>query len=421
MTADVILERLLSLHPKKIDLSLDRMHAILKALGHPELSLPPVIHVAGTNGKGSTVAFLRAMAEAAGLSVHVYTSPHLVRFHERIRLNGQLIEDRALEALLAECEAANGGKPITFFEITTAAAFLAFSRHKADLLLLEVGLGGRLDATNVIAQPLASVIAPVSLDHQEFLGPDLASIAGEKAGIIKPKVPAFIGAQSPEAEAVIEATARRLKAPLFRAGQEWRADRLGEGWFYRDEEVSFHLPLPGLAGSHQIDNAALAVAVLRHLPLGISRTAMAEGLRATRWPARLQSVARPDLAAEFLIDGGHNPAAAEVIARALDSMPKRPTRLVMGMLSNRDPKAFLTPLRDCIDEVWTVAFPDHECHSPESIAETAQSLGLAAKAFPDVDAVLAALEAAPYPDRLLCGGSLYLAGTVLSKLGLYPE
>lgn len=421
MSVDGILERLLALHPKKIDLILDRMHRLLAAVGHPERQLPPVIHVAGTNGKGSVTAFLRAMAEAAGLRVHVYTSPHLVRFNERIRLSGKLISDDALQALLNECEAANEGAPITFFEITTVAALLAFARQPADLLLLEVGLGGRLDATNVIDTPLASVITPVSLDHLEFLGSELTGIAAEKAGIIKPSAAAIIGKQEPEALAVMVEKAIEVGAPIVTTARDWQTQLEGDGWVYSDSAGPLRLPMPGLAGAHQIDNAALAITAMRQSGLPVSDDHIATGIAATRWPARMQKVDAPELGDELYIDGGHNPAAAKALAVTLADMPVKPTRVIMGLLANRDITTFLEPLLDQITELWAVPMAGHDCHTPADMVAAAQAAGIDAQAFTDINAALDALRQAPYDGRVLIGGSLYLAGEALCALDQFPD
>src|SRR5947208_5846265 len=307
--SDQVLSRLMQLHPKKIDLSLGRIERLLAALGNPQEHLPPAIHVAGTNGKGSTVATMRACLEAAGYRVHVYTSPHLVRFNERIRLAGELIEDEALIALLEECEQVNAGQPITFFEVATCAAFLAFSRIPADIALLETGLGGRLDTTNVVRRPAATAITPISLDHQAFLGDTIAAIAGEKAGILKPGAPAIIGPQPDAAQAVIEARAAALDAPLFRWHREWHCEPLsslsriagegaraqsarageGVGMRYEGPRWQLDLPLPSLPGAHQIVNAGTAIACLEQLPqFSLPPAAIADGLRHIDWPARMQ-------------------------------------------------------------------------------------------------------------------------------------
>jgi len=421
MTVDIILERLLALHPKKIDLVLDRVHRLLDILGNPERRLPPVIHVAGTNGKGSVLAFMRAMAEAAGISTHVYTSPHLVRFNERIRLNGRLISDDALQALLSECEEANGGAPITFFEITTVAAILAFARRPADLLLLEVGLGGRLDATNVITRPLACVITPVSMDHQEFLGDDIARIAFEKAGIIKPGAPAVIGRQEPEALAVMETRAGEEGAPLVMVDRDWQVEQRAGGWTFIQGDERIDLPMPSLQGPHQIDNAALAIAAVRAAKLDIGAEAIAKGISTATWPARLQRIKGTGLAEEVLIDGGHNPAAARALAAAIDAMPQRPTRMIMGLLANRSPNDFLAPLKGRIEEIIAVPMGGHDCHAPAAIAEAAERLGIQARTAPDINAALDELRTTPFNGRVLIGGSLYLTGEALAALGQYPD
>src|SRR5947207_1889143 len=296
--SDAILKRLLTLHPKIIDLRLDRVWRILGRLGNPQDRLAPVIHIAGTNGKGSTLAYLRATLEAAGLRVHCYTSPHLVRFHERIRIGGELIGEGDLSRLLEECEAANGGEPITFFEITTAAAFLAFARNPADYVLLEVGLGGRLDATNVLPRPAATAITTISLDHQAFLGDTIAAIAGEKAGILKPGVPAIIGPQPEEGERVIEARAAAIGAPVFRWQREWHCEPRGEGMRYVGTRWRLDLPLPSLPGRHQIANAGAGIACPEQMPqFSLSPAALAQGLRRIDWPARIQRLVHGPLIA----------------------------------------------------------------------------------------------------------------------------
>jgi dihydrofolate synthase / folylpolyglutamate synthase len=401
---------------------LDRVARLLVALGHPERKLPPVVHVAGTNGKGSTIAFLRAFLESAGWRVHVYTSPHLVRFHERIRLAGKLIEEPALAALLAECEAVNRGLPITFFEITTAAAFLAFSRVPADAALIEVGLGGRFDATNVIERPAATVIAPVSLDHQHFLGETLGAIAFEKAGILKPGVPAAIGPQPREAALAIERRARELGAPFFRAGKEWNVER-GEGGalIYRGEKT-YQLPPPGLAGQHQYDNAGLALAALERLGLGFSAAELARGIQQVRWPARLQRLRRGPLVkalpagGELWLDGAHNQAGGEALARFVASWQDRPLGLVFGMLKTHDAAAFLEPLKPYVTRLAAVAIPDEANSLSAAEAEAAaQRAGLDASAQPDLAAAVE--DAARGGSRVLICGSLYLAGKVLAENG----
>lgn len=421
--SDAVLERLKALHPRMIDLSLGRIRRLLAALGHPERALPPVIHVAGTNGKGSVIAFMAAIAGAAGLKAHVYTSPHLVRFAERIRPAGRIIGEARLAALLAECEAANAGKPITFFEITTAAALLAFARTPADLTLLETGLGGRLDATNVVRRPAVTVITPVALDHQRFLGRTLAAIAGEKAGILKRRVPAVIGPQHPFAARVLAARAGALEAPLIRWGREFEAETKAGALIYRDGERTLELPAPALAGPHQAANAAMAIAAVKALgdscPGG---GAIAKGLKRARWPARLQRLEKGPIGAplaargfEVLLDGGHNPAAARALARALEGDP-RPLYLVVGMVGSKDVGGFVEPLvRLGPKGLWAVPVPgDHPGSRPGRIAATAGRLGIPAYEAPSAETA-AAVIARRKPGRVLITGSLYLAGNVLRE------
>ncbi|MGR3197854.1 MAG: bifunctional folylpolyglutamate synthase/dihydrofolate synthase [Paracoccus sp. (in: a-proteobacteria)] len=331
--SDQILARLMALHPKVIDLSLDRMHRILAALGHPERAIPPVIHIAGTNGKGSTQAMIRAGLQAGGSRVHAYTSPHLAHFHERIRLAGDLIDEDTLAATLEECEAANDGQPITFFEITTAAAFLAFSRVPADYTLLEVGLGGRLDATNVVDDPRLTVITPVSIDHTQYLGDTLPLIAGEKAGIVKPRVPVIVGPQEDEALRVIEARAQGLTAPISAHGQHWMIQPDRDGMVFQDDHGLWDLPLPNLIGPHQIQNAGTALAALR--ALGATEAQARAAVTQAEWPARMQRLRRGplvDLAgrAELWLDGGHNPAGGEALAATLSALAPPPPPPKLG-------------------------------------------------------------------------------------------
>ncbi|MFT0860875.1 bifunctional folylpolyglutamate synthase/dihydrofolate synthase [Ancylobacter sp. G4_0304] len=430
---DALFERLLALHPKLIDLSLDRMWRLLERLGHPERRLPPVIQVAGTNGKGSTVAFMRAVLEASGRRVHVYTSPHLVRFNERIRLDGRLVSDEALGEALARAESANDGEPITFFEITTAAAFLLFSEVPADILLLEVGLGGRLDATNVVESPLASVITPVSIDHVDFLGETIAEIAGEKAGIIKRGVPVIVGRQLPEALAVIERQAARLRAPLHVAGEQYQAYEEGGRLIVADEDGLVDLPRPRLVGPHQIENAGLAVAALRVAGLKLPVSAFEQGVRAAEWPARLQRLGHGPLTlrapegADIWLDGGHNAAGGQALAGALadiEDRAPRPLVLVVGMLGSKDSSAFLAPFAGLAREVIAVPVPgEHKGQPPEAVAAAARAHGLNASVASSVGAALEGLGTVPVgpaPRVLICG-SLYLAGAVLGENGSVPE
>lgn len=405
-------------------MSLARIERLLDALGAPQRALPPCIHVAGTNGKGSTVAFLRAMAEAAGRRVHVYTSPHLVRFSERIRVAGALPADEALADLLEEVERANAGAPITFFEITTAAAFLAFARVPADLVLLEVGMGGRLDATNVVPQPLVSVITPISFDHMDYLGDTLAAIAGEKAGIVKPGIPVVVGAQPPEAAAVIAARARDLGAPLFRCGQEWDFAIGAAGLAYRGV-AERALPRPALPGPHQYANAATAIAVAETLPGGmrLPDAALAAGLRDAIWPARLQRLTHgPLLAAlpagcELWLDGGHNEDGARAIADwARDIADGTPLDLVMALRATKRAEPVFAALRPVARRLICAGNPaDPVAAAPEQLRDAARAVGFAdAAAAPDVAAALRLLHA---PRRVLICGSLYLAGAVLAENG----
>ncbi|UFS65340.1 bifunctional folylpolyglutamate synthase/dihydrofolate synthase [Paracoccus denitrificans] len=420
-SSDAILARLMQLHPKVIDLSLDRMHRILAALGDPQRRIPPVIHIAGTNGKGSTQAMIRAGLESAGKRVHAYTSPHLAQFHERIRLAGELIAEPDLAAALEECEAANGGAPITFFEITTAAAFLAFSRIPADYTLLEVGLGGRLDATNVIDDPALTVITPISIDHTQYLGETLAEIAGEKAGILKRRVPCIVGPQEPVAREAIEQKAERLFAPLRIARQDWDSRREGDSLIYQDEHGLMDLPLPVLPGPHQIVNAGTAIAALRELGFGHieARAAVIEA----EWPARMQRLTRGPLveaagACELWLDGGHNPAGGEAVAATLSAMARKPTHLVCGMLNTKDVAGYMRPLAGVAQSLTAVAIPGEPNTLPaEDTAAAAASVGLAAGTAPDALAAVQRLAADQPGARILICGSLYLAGQVLRQNG----
>ncbi|WP_245572911.1 bifunctional folylpolyglutamate synthase/dihydrofolate synthase [Lichenihabitans psoromatis] len=429
-TLDTILSRLPLLHPKKIDLSLGRIERLLAELGHPERRLPPVIHVAGTNGKGSTVAFMRAMLEAAGRVVHVYTSPHLVRFNERIRLGevggGVLITDEELASVLAQCERVNAGQSISFFEILTAAAIEVFSRHPADILLLEVGLGGRYDATNVIAHPVATVITPVSIDHPEFLGTTIERIAFEKAGILKAGSPAVIAAQGADAIAVLQREADRLRVTPQIGGQDF-ATREERGRFvFEDERGLLDLPLPRLPGRHQQINAGAAIATMRVLDPYFPIAAIETGLSTADWPARLQRLSRGPVVealgdvAEVWLDGGHNADGGRVLAEAMAELEERagrPLVIVCGMLSTKDAQAFLTPFNGLAQEVLTVPVGgDHDGRTATELADIAVAAGLRASAFDTILAALHAISARVWPmsPRVLITGSLYLAGEVLT-------
>ena len=401
------------------------MHRLLAALGHPERRLPPVIHVAGTNGKGSTVATLRACLEAAGYRVHVYTSPHLVRFNERIRVAGSLIDEEPLAALLEECERVNGETPITFFEITTAAAFLAFARHPADATLLEVGLGGRFDATNVIDRPAATVLTPISLDHQRFLGNTVGEIAFEKAGILKPGVAAVVGPQPDDAAAVIAKRAGEVGATLYRHGSDWRAEPSAGGLRYEGKRWRLDLPAPSLLGRHQFDNAGAAIAALESLPqFELDAAALAKGLRHIEWPARLQHLTHGPLVSllkpgnELWLDGGHNQAGGEVLALQAAQWRDQPLHLVFGMLSSHDAEGFLRALAPYAQSLGTVAIPGEAAsRTAEDSAAAGRAAGFDAKVFASVHDATAAAARQPAPSRILICGSLYLAGHVLRENG----
>lgn len=420
--SDTILDRLMALHPKVIDLSLDRMSRILAALGHPERSIPPVIHIAGTNGKGSTQAMIRAGLEAGGARVHAYTSPHLARFHERIRLAGNLIAEADLAAALEECEAANDGQPITFFEITTAAAFLVFSRVQADYTLLEVGLGGRLDATNVIDRPRLTVITPVSIDHTQYLGDTLPLIAAEKAGIIKPRTPCIVGPQAEDALRVIEARASGLTAPVLAYGQHWMIAPDRDGIIYQDDHGLWDLPLPNLIGPHQIQNAGTALAALRQL--GATEAMALAAVTKAEWPARMQRLTHGplvDLAgpgSELWLDGGHNPAGGEALARTLAALPPRQTHLVCGMLNTKDIAGYLRPLAAHAASLTAIDIPEEPNTLPAAdTAGIATAAGHLASTAPDAATAITRIIAASPRTRILICGSLYLAGRVLRENG----
>jgi len=427
-----LLAELKSLHPKLIDLSLGRIERLLAKLGDPHKRLPPVVHVAGTNGKGSTTAFLKAIFEAAGLRAYVYTSPHLVRFHERITLAGpsgpaRPITESDLVDVLGRTQAVNDGDDITQFEITTAAAFLAFAEHPADVLLLEVGLGGRLDATNVVPKPEVSVITPISLDHADKLGETLGQIAAEKAGIIKPGVPAVISMQDDEAMHAIEDAARRAGSRLIAWGHDFDAyEQRGRLIIQRHEEL-LDLPMPSLIGAHQIVNAATAVTAALEMPrYAISEAAIEQGLTTASWPARMQRLVDGPLpqllhrGSELWLDGGHNPAAGAMLAQTLADLEERsprPLYLVLGMMGLKDVSGFVAQFRGLVREIFAVPVPGaHEApHPPEAVAEASRAAGIPAQEFDGVEAALAALERQhPGPKRVLICGSLYLAGQVLA-------
>ncbi|WP_298935118.1 folylpolyglutamate synthase/dihydrofolate synthase family protein [uncultured Ruegeria sp.] len=419
--SDLILDRMMALHPKIIDLTLDRVWRLLAALGNPQTKLPPVIHIAGTNGKGSTQAMIRAGLEGAGLSAHAYTSPHLARFHERIRLAGDLISEDDLTAVLDECYAANGGENITYFEITTCAALLAFARSQADYTLLEVGLGGRLDATNVIERPAVTVITPVSIDHEQFLGDTLGKIAAEKAGIIKPGVPCIVGPQQDEALEVIEYTAARLGAQLFVHGQHWHVHEENGRLVYQDETGLRDVPLPNLLGAHQMQNAGTALAVLRHLKMGDA--AYEAAVTKAEWPARMQRLKVGPLVelapeAELWLDGGHNAAAGIAVADVLAKLPERPTHMICGMLNTKDVTGYLAPLAEQAQSLTAVSIPgETNTLTADATAAAAAKVNLPASTADSVADALKAIVARDSQARVLICGSLYLAGNVLRENG----
>ncbi len=427
-----ILARMERLYPDVIDLALDRVERLLEALGRPQDKLPGVIHVAGTNGKGSVIAFLKAMLEAAGKRVHVFTSPHLVRFHERISLAGpggaEQIGEAALRDYLLRVEAANGSQPITFFEITTAAAFLAFSEIPADHVLLETGLGGRLDATNVVAKPALTVITPISRDHDRYLGSGIGGIAGEKAGILKAGVPCVVARQETQALDVIEARAGELDAPLLVHGQAWDAfEQHGRLIFQTGTEL-LDLPLPRLVGRHQIDNAGTALAAMRALAgEPAASAALSAGLKSAQWPARLQNLTGSALQAhvakdsQIWLDGGHNISAAEALAHAMAEMEERapqPLHLICGMMTGKDADGFFRHFDGLAQWAATVAVEGRDkAYGADELAVIARGAGLDAHAAGSlVQALEASRMRADGPVRILICGSLYLAGQVLAML-----
>ena len=426
-TTDVILERLSGLHPKLIDLSLTRVERLLKILGDPQDCLPPTLHIAGTNGKGSTLAYLRAMLEAAGYAAHVYTSPHLVRFNERIRLAGELISEDALAELLEACEQANAGEPITFFEITTAAAFVAFASTPADIVLLETGLGGRLDTTNVIKTPALTVITPISHDHHQFLGTTLAEIAREKAGILKPGYPCVVARQHPEAMESIVARADDLGVALFVEDEDWSVRQEENGLIYEGPKEKRRMPLPNLPGRHQLENAGLAIAALDRLPrFPVSDGDMGVGITHAQWPGRLQRLTTGPLVDvmptgwELWLDGGHNASAGETLAaHAKENWANGPLYLISGMLNSKSCDDFLRPLAEISTQLSAVAIPGEEnTISANDLADIARAVGMEALPQPSVRDALSSLPLDPKtPGRVLICGSLYLAGTILAENG----
>ena len=428
MISRKLIERLEQLHPKIIDLSLDRLNNLLNALDNPQKRLPPIIHVAGTNGKGSTIAILRSIQNAAGLSIHAYTSPHLVHLNERFIIAGKEITEKSLIQTLTECENANAGAEITFFEIITAAGLLAFSKIKADLLLLEVGLGGRFDATNVVSNPILSIITPISLDHQQYLGDTLEKIAYEKAGILKEKRPAIIGQQGPEALKVIKLKAEETGSPLFIFQRDWNITETKSAIKFEVEGSTSYFEKPNLKGIHQIQNAGIAIAATHYLKevLPIKNGSIDQGLLTVKWPARLQKINEGPLInilptnVELWIDGGHNQNASLLIAHTIRNWkiknPCLSIHMVFGCLSNREIKALLQPFIDIIDLVQTVRIPEQaNSASRELVAHTAKSMGFRANPADTVTKAIKNIISLSAGKRLiLIYGSLYLSGSVLA-------
>ncbi len=427
--SDLVLARLRRLHPRVIDLSLERIEVLLARLGHPEQKLPPVVHVAGTNGKGSLIAFLRAMLTAAGKTVQAYTSPHLVRYHERVRLGSGLIGEPDFVALLERCETANGEAPITEFEVTTVAALLAFAEHQADILLLETGLGGRLDATNVVAQPHLTVITPISIDHVQYLGDSVVQIAKEKAGILKPGVPAVIAPQPREVLEVIEARAAEIKAPLFRHGAEWQSAPTATGFRYESENGRQDYPAPALPGPHQLVNAGLAVACAEKLSeFALEQQQIASGLTEVDWPARLQRLTQGPLLEllnrdgrkdwELWLDGGHNAAAGEMLAESLAQKDGPALHIIFGMLNSKAAADYLRPLARIASSLQAVEIPGepNSLTLGEAVA-AAKAAGATALPQNSLEAAVEHLQGKATPGKVLICGSLYLAGKVLADHG----
>ena len=414
---DPVLARLTSLHPRLMDLSLDRLRGLLAKLGNPEQRLPPIIHVAGTNGKGSTCAFLRAIGEAAGMRVHVFTSPHLVRFNERFRVAGQIVSDERLNATMAHIEAVNASAPITLFEVITAAAFHMFANEPADLCVLEVGLGGRGDATNVIGAPAATAITSISLDHKELLGDTLAAIAMEKAGIMKPGVPVITGAQPAEVIETLLRHAAAAGAPALLRDRDWRAEPAPSGFRFSDRAGSLDLPPPSLPGAHQIDNAGIAIAALRAAGLAIPAAAFTAGVGRADWPARMQRL-HGKLAAllppswELWLDGGHNPGAGLALAEHLRGWADRPAHVGVGLYQAKDGAGFLRPIVPLVTTLWAVSEADQ--HASMTVEGIIAASGGAARPGPTVIEALRAMPRQGPPARVLICGSLYLAGSVLT-------
>ncbi len=438
-TAEAEIERLMALHPKGFDLSLDRISRLLHRLGNPQDKIPPAIHIAGTNGKGSAAAFARALIEASGQTCHVHTSPHLVNWHERYRLGkkggGQLVDDRTLADAVARVADANNGETITVFEILTAVMFLLFSEHPADASIIEVGLGGRFDATNVIEKPAVSLIMPISLDHEAYLGDRIELIAGEKAGIIKPGIPVVIGSQThDEARTVLIDTAERRGCPLSVYGEDFITFEEYGRMVYQDTECLFDLPLPALPGRHQLTNAAAAIAAVKTAGFALTTEQCTKAMGSVSWPARMQRILDGRLTeilpadAELWLDGGHNPGAATAIAEMLageEERDSRPLYLICGMINTKDASGYFRTFHGIVKRVFTVPVRSSEAGVPNDVlAAQAEAAGLGAEPVSSVEnalKILAEDDGQGLPPRIVICGSLYLAGEALKANGTPPQ
>ncbi len=431
---DALIEQLSAIHPKGFDLSLDRITGLLEKLGNPHLQIPPAIHVAGTNGKGSTLAFIRAILEAGGYKVHVHTSPHLVNWNERYRLAGKLVDDDTLANTIERVASANDGKPITIFEIMSAVMFVLFSEHRADFSLVEVGLGGRFDATNVLQNPVVTAITPVALDHQAYLGDTIAKIAFEKAGIIKRGSPVAVGIQQDEALEVIREVAEKNASRLSIARQDFDFDREATGFVFQDTDGLLDLPSPRLSGEHQLANAALAIATIRLSEIEIADSAFEKAMETVTWPGRLERLAKGRITAQFhdnadiWIDGGHNPNAGEAIAEELaKQIQLSNTKLLMicGMINTKEPVGYFTPFAELDTEVLTVPISMSDAGiPPDELANHAIKAGLKASPFGSIDEAVSyaqELRQAEKNIRVLFSGSLYMIGEILERNGTPPQ
>jgi len=434
MKADALINKLSEIHPKGFDLSLDRILHLLEKLGNPQDKLPPVMHVAGTNGKGSTLAFARAILEAQGYKVHVHTSPHLVNWHERYRLAGKLVSDDQLAIAIEHVAEVNENRPITVFELLCAVMFVLFSEHEADFSLVEVGLGGRFDATNVIASPRVCAIAPVGLDHQAYLGDTVTKIAFEKAGIIKPRVPVAIGLQEDDARETIEQVARKKAAPTFFARQDFDFYEDATGFVYQDEQGLLDLPMPTLVGDHQLANAALAIAAIRAGGIKVLPQAFAQGMKDVNWPGRLEKLREGKITQKFgsdadiWIDGGHNPSAGEAIAAELlrrNGQTKRKIILICGMINTKEPLGYFHPFAKLDAEIITVPVAMSEAGiAPQALSAIARDAGLRASASPSlsdgIEYAISQSTGEAHAMVLFCG-SLYMVGEVLAMNETPPQ